>query len=192
MTSMERAEQNYFQIFIKSSVALVLCLVARLIPLRAPNIEPIFAVMMPFSKAYGAFVAFSFTILSILIYDISTGTLGVQTFFTAGAYGIISLWSASYFKNNKENKWNYVHFAIFGTLLYDALTGLTVGPIFFHQSFLGSLVGQIPFTALHLFGNITFALVLSPAVYNFLIKKPDKKLEKKSREIIGILHPKTI
>lgn len=181
---MVASEKNYF----KFSLALVLCLLVRLIPLRAPNVEPILATIMPMSCAYGAFVGFSFAISSILLYDGLTGTLGVQTFFTAGAYGILGLWATSYFKKRQGNTMDYVTFAIFGTLLFDGLTGLTVGPIFFHQSFLGSLVGQIPFTALHLLGNISFAFILSPAIYNFLIKK------KKTKPLphINILNPKTI
>ncbi len=142
----------------------------RLIPFRAPNVEPILATLMPLSKASGALASFSFAVLSILLYDAITHTLGVQTFFTTLAYGTISLWSVYYFSKHKANTWGYVRFAIWGTLFFDALTGLTVGPIFFHQSFLGSLVGQIPFTMLHLIGNITFAIILSPIIYNFLIK----------------------
>ena len=163
-------KKKYFKIVL----GIILCLLARLIPFRAPNIEPIMATLMPFSRAYGALAGFSFAVLSILLYDITTSTLGMQTFFTAGAYGILGLWYANYFKNfkkHKDDKWIYVRFAIIGTLFYDALTGLTVGPLFFHQSFFESFVGQIPFTALHLLGNISFAFVLSPAIYNFLIRK---------------------
>lgn len=168
---MEIDKKKYFKIIL----GIALCLLARLIPFRAPNIEPILATTMPFSKVYGALVGFSFAVLSILLYDVLTGTLGAQTFFTAGAYGIVGLWSASYFRKHKEGAWSYARFAIIGTLFFDAATGLTVGPIFFHQSFLGSLVGQIPFTALHLLGNIVFAFVLSPAIYNSLIRKKVKQ-----------------
>lgn len=162
--------------YLKLALIFTLCLFARLIPFRAPNIEPIFASVMPTSRAYGALIGFSFAVLSILLYDIFTGTLGVQTIFTAGAYGVIGLWAASYFKKQKTNKWSYVRFAVVGTLFFDAVTGLTLGPIFFHQSFLNTLVGQIPFTMLHLLGNITFAIILSPAIYNFMIKKKKRKL----------------
>ncbi|MBU0999245.1 hypothetical protein KKG24_02985 [Patescibacteria group bacterium] len=186
---MEASIKNYFKFFL----GLILCLLVRLIPFRAPNVEPILATMMPFSKVYGAFVGFSFAVLSILLYDIVTGTLGIQTFFTAIAYGILGLWAARYFSaqkcvpGGKKDKWGYVRFAIFGTLFFDAFTGLSVGPIFFHQSFFGSLVGQIPFTALHLLSNVVFAFALSPTIYNFLIrKKKEKKLS-----FISIFHPKT-
>ena len=195
MTWMNANKKNYLKFFL----ALVLCLLARMIPFRAPNVEPILATMMPFSKAYGALVGFSFAVLSILLYDILTGTLGVQTFFTAGAYGVLGLWAASYFSaksgstsGEKNNTRDYVRFAIIGTLFYDGLTGLTVGPLFFHQSFFGSLVGQIPFTVLHLIGNISFAFILSPAIYNFLVKKRKKKSENKFTPLVGILQPKII
>jgi uncharacterized membrane protein YuzA (DUF378 family) len=153
-----------------------------------PNIEPIMAATMPIGRIYGAVSSFFFAVLSILFYDIITHTLGIQTFFTAGAYGIVALASVYYFSRQKENKWGYVKFAVMGTLFYDAITGLTVGPLFFHQSFVTSLIGQIPFTAFHLLGNITFAIILSPAIYKYLIKKRKKE----TMPIINILNPKTI
>jgi uncharacterized membrane protein YuzA (DUF378 family) len=195
MVFMEASAKNYFKMFFKFFLALFLCLLVRLIPLRAPNVEPIFATLMPFSKAYGAVVGFSFAVLSILLFDVVTGTLGAQTFFTVTAYGMLGLASAYYFEKRKAEKWAFARFAIFGTLFFDAFTGLTVGPIFFHQSFVQSLVGQVPFTALHLAGNITFALVLSPAIYNFLIRKKDLvsiSSLKEKQPLISILNPKAI
>lgn len=177
-------KKNYF----KFSFALFLCLLFRFIPFRVPNVEPILATTMPLGRLYGAFAGFSFAVLSILLYDLLTRTLGIQTFFTALAYGIIGLFSAFYFKKNKDNTWSYVRFAIIGTLFYDVLTGLTVGPIFFHQSFMNTLVGQIPFTLLHLFSNIIFAFILSPAIYNLLIKKRKTK----TVSTFNILNPKII
>ena len=185
---MDANEKNYKKNWLKLSLALVLCLLARLLPLRAPNVEPILATVMPIGRAYGVFVGFSFAILSILLYDVVTGTLGIQTFFTAGAYGLLGLWSARYFKKIKGSRMDYVRFAVIGTILYDALTGFTVGPIFYHQPLLGSIAGQIPFTALHLLGNTAFAFFLSPLIYSFLIR------ERKNEKMIPIitLAPKTI
>ena len=178
--------KNYSKYSPKFFLALILCLLVRLIPLRAPNIEPILATTMPLSKAYGVFFGFSFPVLSILLYDMITHTLGVQTLFTVFAYGVLGIWSSRYFKNKKGTSFDYVGFAVIGTIFFDAVTGLTVGPLFFHQTFLASLLGQIPFTALHLVGNVIFAYVLSPGIYNFLIKKKTKE----SAELISILNPK--
>ena len=185
---MDTNKKNYFEFSLKFFLALAFCLLVRLIPFRAPNIEPILATTMPFSRAFGALTGFSFAVLSILLYDLATGTLGMQTFFTAGAFGILGWWAANYFKGREANAWSYVRFAILGTLFFDALTGLTIGPIFFHQSFLGALAGQIPFTALHLLGNIAFAFILSPAIYGILSR--EKKKDRPA--IISISYPKTI
>lgn len=172
---MNAQKKNYFGFSLKFSLVLFLCLLTRLIPLRAPNVEPILAATMPISKTSGAVAGLFFAIISILLYDVITHTLGVQTFFTVFAYAVVGWWAGYYFKSRASNSMNYVRFAIMGTLVFDALTGLTVGPIFFHQSFFQSLVGQIPFTAFHLLGNIIFAYTLSPAIYHFMIKKKNKK-----------------
>jgi hypothetical protein len=192
MVWMIQSEKNYF----KLALVFILCLLVRLIPFRTPNIEPILAATMPVGRAHGTFVSFSFAVLSILIYDFVTGTPGLHTFFTAGAYGIIACWAVFYFSAKSRSvpggqgiaAIEYVKFAIWGTLFFDAVTGLTIGPIFFHQSFISTFVEQIPFTALHLLGNITFAFFLSPAIYHFLIRKK----EKEKLPIIKTLNPKII
>ncbi len=147
------------------------CLFIRLIPFRAPNIEPIMTAAMPFGKAYGAFAGFLFGFLSILIYDAVTGTIGLWTVLTSFSYGIIGIASGCYFKNRKATRGQFVGFALVATLFFDGVTGLLTGPLFFDQPFMAALVGQIPFTAMHLLGNVTFAAVLSPGIYNFLVRK---------------------
>lgn len=159
------------------STSLLVCLVVRLVPFRAPNVEPILATQMPFAKLYGGSIAFLFGFLSVVLYDIVTGTGGVWTLVTATSYGVIGYISSSFFKSRDANRKNFVTLAVVSTLVYDVLTGLTVGPLVFHQSFMNALVGQIPFTALHLFGNIIFALLVSPAVYTFLLQKQESKSE---------------
>ena len=181
---MDKHKKNYLKFFL----GLFLCLFARLIPFRAPNIEPLLATLMPFGKVYGAFAGFSFGALSILLYDVLTHTLGAQTFFTVSAYGLLGVFAAFYFRKRESKIMNYVTFAVFGTLFFDAMTGLTVGPIVFHQTFSSALYGQVPFTALHLFGNIIFAIILSPAIYNVVAKN------KKPAGVpaMNIINPKAI
>ncbi len=161
--------------WLKYTVGIVTCLLIRFIPFRPPNVEPILATMMPFSKKYGIFSGFLFSFTSIALYDIFSGKIGSWTFVTAGVYGAIGFAAGIYFKNRESTAWNYAKFAIVGTIVYDIMTGLTIGPIFFHQSFMTALVGQIPFTTLHLIGNVGFAIIFSPLIYKFVIQ--NKKLE---------------
>lgn len=139
-------------------------------PFRAPNVEPIMAVIMPFGKKYGGIFSFSFAFLSILIFDIFTSGIGIWTLITGLAYGFVGLGASFFFKNRSDWK-NYAIYAIIATIFYDAVTGLTIGPLFFGQSFMVSLVGQIPFTILHLLGNVSFAIVLSPVIERWILKE---------------------
>lgn len=181
---MEIYKKNWF----KYIIGFIICLLIRLIPFRPPNIEPILATQMPFSKSYGKYTGFLFAFLSIVIFDIFTSGVGMWTFITAFAYGLLGIWASVYFINRKSNSLNYAKFAIMGTLAFDIVTGLSIGPLFFHQPFIEALVGQIPFTALHLVGNVAFAIVLSPLIYRFVIE--NKKLETSS--LINIFNPRHI
>ncbi len=147
----------------------------RLIPFRMPNIEPIMTVIMPFGKAYNGIFAFFFGSLSIILFDLVTSGLGPWTFITALAYGLVGYGASFYFKNRSGWK-NYALYAIIATILYDGITGLTLGPMFFHIPFMVALVGQIPFTIYHLLGNVTFAIVLSPAIERWVLKEKVSKV----------------
>jgi uncharacterized membrane protein len=131
------------------------------------------ATIMPLGKSYGKIMAFSFGFLSIVLFDSITSGIGIWTFVTAFAYGILGLGASYYFE--KRSGWkSYASYALMATIFYDAVTGLTIGPLFFHQSFMVSLVGQIPFTALHLLGNVSFAIVLSPVIERWFVMKESK------------------
>jgi hypothetical protein len=156
--------------WLKYIIAFISVLAFRMIPFRAPNVEPIMAVIMPFGKVYGGFMAFIFGFLSIVLFDSVTSGLGIWTLITALAYGTLGLGAQYYFKNRSGWK-NYASYAVMATITYDILTGLTIGPLFFHQSFMVSLVGQIPFTLLHLLGNVSFAIVLSPVIEKWITRE---------------------
>lgn len=148
----------------------ITCFVIRLAPFRPPNVEPVLATTMPFSKKYGPEASFLFGFLSIVLFDLFTQKVGVWTLVTAVVYGLLGLGSYFYFRKRKSNSFNYLKYAIFGTIAYDALTGLTIGPLVFKMPFMVALVGQIPFTVNHLLGNIVFSIILSPAIYKWVVE----------------------
>ena len=142
----------------------------RLIPFRPPNVEPMLATVMPFSKRYGLFGSFLFGFLGIALFDAVTSGWGIWTLITALAYGTLGIGAHYFFKNRDASVKNFLVFGIVGTILYDAVTGLTIGPLFDHQPFAMALAGQIPFTLLHLLGTVVFATLLSPALYRWVVK----------------------
>ncbi len=142
----------------------------RLIPFRLPNVEPMLATVMPFSKRYGPLGSFLFGFLGIALYDAVTSGWGIWTLVTALAYGGLGLGAHYFFKNRSASVKNFLSFGIVGTILYDAATGLTIGPLFNGQPFMAALIGQIPFTLLHLAGTIVFSVCLSPAIYRWVVQ----------------------
>ncbi|MEK9181540.1 MAG: hypothetical protein AAB786_00775 [Patescibacteria group bacterium] len=180
--------ETYKKNWLKFTLGFVACFLIRLIPFRPPNIEPILATQMPFSRAYGAYAGFLFAFFSIIFFDLITGHFGIWSLITAGTYGVLGFGATFYFRNKNPGSLDYASFAILGTLFFDAVTGLSIGPLFFQQSFMEALMGQIPFTLWHLLGNVSFALILSPAIYNFVIK--NEKLENIS--LMNLFNPKKI
>jgi len=146
----------------------------RLLP-HPPNVEPIMSTMMPFSKKWGWLSGMIFSLLAILSYDIMTGALGIWSLVTAGTYALLGVFAGLYLKN-KENKIRYyVGFSIIATIVYDAITGIGIGMLFFDQPFATTFIGQIPFTLYHLGGNIVLSSVVSPLLYKWIIT--NQKLE---------------
>lgn len=166
---------------LKYSIGLLLVVLVRMVP-HIPNVEPITATLMPYSKKWGVLGGALFGVLAVFLYDVFTGTFGAWSFFTAGAYLLLGIAAGLYFARVKDKGVvGYVGFAIIGTILYDAITGLTVGPLFFGQPFIAALMGQIPFTAMHLAGNIALAAVLSPLVERFIVMNPRLQLVTKKQ-----------
>lgn len=154
--------------WLKYAIVFLGVLLVRLLPFRAPNVEPLLSAVMPLTKRYGALEGFAFAVLSIVIYDALTAGLGIWTLVTALAYGALAVGAYFYFKNRKPTRGNFVVYSILAVLFYDIVTGLTVGPLAYGQSFSSALVGQVPFTALHLIGAVFFAVVVSPLLYRWL------------------------
>lgn len=158
---------------VKYLIALFVVILLRLLP-HPPNVEPITATLMPFGKQFGWLGGAVFGLLSVVVYDTVTGTLGPWSLLTVFGYVAIGVAAGFYFKAY-SGRGAYLGFAVIGTLLYDALTGLTVGPLFFNQSFVEALVGQVPFTLYHLAGNVALALVVSPLIERWIVG--NKQLE---------------
>src|SRR3989304_7326040 len=80
----------------------------RLIPLRLPNVEPMLATMMPFSKRYGPLGSFLFGFFGIVLFDAVTSGWGVWTLVTALAYGALGPVAHFYFKKREGPGKNFL------------------------------------------------------------------------------------
>ncbi len=141
----------------------------RLIPFRPPNFEPMLATVMPFSKRYGLVGSFVFGCLGIILFDAVTSGWGYWTWTTALCYGVLGVAAHSFFNTREANIKNFLLFGVPATILYDAIT-MFIGPLFENQTVALAIAGQIPFTAMHLLGTITFSIFLAPALYRWVIQ----------------------
>ena len=157
--------------WLKFVIGWVVVFLFRLIPFRLPNVEPMLATVMPFSKRYGPVGSFLFGFLGIALYDAVTSGWGIWTLITALSYGALGLGAHFFFKHRSASVKNFLRFGIVGTLAYDAVTGLTIGPLFNNQPFMAALIGQVPFTLLHLAGTVVFSVCLSPAIYRWVVQE---------------------
>lgn len=156
------------QASIKMTLGWIAVFLVRLFPWRPANMEPVLATMMPFAKQYGPSGAFIFGAMSIVLFDIAVGNIGQWTAITALAYGLVGVGAWYFLRNRTPGALTWTTYGVIGTLAYDALTGLTVGPLMFGQSFREAVIGQIPFTLMHIASTVTLSLTLSPAIHRWV------------------------
>jgi hypothetical protein len=82
-------------------------------------------------------------------------------------YGLVGVVSFFYFKKFKTSAFNFAVFAFLATIIFDFITGLLFAAVF-GQTLASAFILQIPFTMLHLAGNVGFALTLSPILNKWL------------------------
>ncbi|MFA6552550.1 MAG: ECF transporter S component [Candidatus Paceibacterota bacterium] len=129
------------------------------------NISPLMATELAGAKAYGPIVGGLYGALSIALVDILMGKAGQWTIITSLTYGAIGVFGAYFLKNKNAGVKNLVIASIVGTLFFDLITGVLMGPLMFGQPWSEAFFGQVPFTLRHLAGNIFFATVLAPWFY---------------------------
>jgi uncharacterized membrane protein len=114
----------------------------------------------------------------MVLYDFITGYVGIWTWVTASSYGLIGIGAYFFFKKYESKIYNYVLFSFIATILFDLVTGVLFAPVF-GVSIWNAFMLQIPFTLIHLVGNIGFALTITPILNSwftssklFSINKP--------------------
>jgi len=140
------------------------------------NVSPLMATEVAGSKAYGPWVGGLYGALSIILLDIVVGRAGTWTIVTGITYGAVGVWAAYFMKKRSATSINFVMASITGTLFFDLITGVLMGPLFYGQPWMSAIVGQIPFTLRHLVGNIAFASMLAPWFYRKIMTNPKLEL----------------
>lgn len=158
----------------KYAAGFVCTLVVRLLTpfLGLSNVSPLMATELAGSKAYGPWVGGLYGVLSIILLDGIVGRIGSWTALTALAYGAVGVCGAYVLKSRPASPWNFVAVSVAGTLFFDMVTGILMGPLLYGQPWAEAVVGQVPFTVRHLAGNMFFGALLAPWFYRKIMNNP--------------------
>jgi hypothetical protein len=138
-----------------------------------PNGDPIMGCMLPFSKQGNWWQGALFALLAMVSFDIITMKLGIWTVATALTYaGLGIMFHFAYRRIGKVKLRHYLGSGIAGVLIFDFVTGILLGPAMFGMSYAQAIVGQIPFTAMHLLTVTFFVLLLTPLIDRAIISNP--------------------
>jgi hypothetical protein len=152
-------KRNGFRLFI----SLVIANCIRLLKIL-PNNDPIMSMALPFSRRSSALTSFMFPFATMVSFDIVTGNVGLWTAVTSITYGALGL-IFHYLMKGREKVGisRYLGFGVLGVLLFDLVTGVIATPMLFPpMTFWEALVGQVPFTAMHLLTTSLFILIVTP------------------------------
>jgi len=128
-----------------------------------PNNDPIMGVLLPYAKQQKWWVAPLFAFLTMASFDIVTFKVGIWTFVTSSTYaGLGILFHFCYRRLKKVGLKEYLGSGVVGVLIFDFITGPIMSSWLFHIPFSAALIGQIPFTLLHLASVSAFILILTP------------------------------
>jgi hypothetical protein len=157
-----------------------------------PNNDPIMAMMLPYSKQKSKLKAFIFPFVTMVTFDILTNSVGVWTIVTSLTYGGLGLMFTYIYKKLQENDTKiglkvYLGSGVVGVLIFDFITGVIMAPLMFGMSFEIALLGQIPFTLLHLTTVSGYVIIITPLLDRHIVLNP--KLEDAS--ILNYLKIKT-
>lgn len=136
------------------------------------NISPLMATELAGAKAYGPWVGGAYGAVSIALLDLLVGKVGLWTLVTAISYGVVGVWGARFLTKRTASARNFALASVVGTLFFDLVTGVLMGPLLFGQPWAEAALGQAPFTLRHLAGNVFFALVLAPWFYRRIMSNP--------------------
>lgn len=129
-----------------------------------PNNDPIMSMALPFSRRSSVWTSFAFPFITMASFDFVTGYVGAWTVVTSLTYGILGVIFHYALKDRKRvGIKRYLGYGVFGVLVFDFVTGVIATPFLYPPiGFWQALIGQIPFTAMHLLTTSAFILVVTP------------------------------
>lgn len=158
--------------FLKYLISIIFCNAFRLLRF-IPNNDPIMGCMLPFSRQDKWWQGALFAFITMISFDLMTSGIGIWTLATAGTYAGLGLgFHLAYKRIGKVKLKHYLGSGIIGVLVFDFVTGVLLGPTMFGMNYMQALIGQIPFTIVHLLTVTAFILILTPVFDTSIVNNP--------------------
>lgn len=158
--------------FLKYVLGILFCNALRFLRF-IPNNDPIMACMLPFSRHGKWWQGALFALLTMVSFDFITMKVGMWTAVTALTYaGLGIMFHFAYKRIGKVKLKHYIGSGVIGVLIFDFVTGILFGPAMFGMSFAQALIGQIPFTIMHLLTATFFIILLAPLLDRAIVGNP--------------------
>lgn len=127
-----------------------------------PNSDPIMGFALPAAKNEPWWKGALFAFVVMFSFDILTGHLGLWTIVTSLTYAAVILLFHFFLKNKKSTMKLFLGSGAVAVLIFDFITGPVMSSFMFGQSFIVTLIMQIPFTLLHIVSVSFSILIISP------------------------------
>lgn len=127
-----------------------------------PNSDPIMGFILPAAKNEPVWKGPLFAFATMFVFDFFTSGIGVWTWVTSSTYAIVALAFSLLLRGKKINLQGYMGAGAIGVLSFDFITGPIMSSALFGQSFVLTLIMQVPFTIMHLVSATFSILIISP------------------------------
>ncbi len=133
-----------------------------------PNIELLMPFVLCAGLVFGPVSGFFVGCLARFAYDVYMAFVGPWSLYTAPSYGVVGLLAGVLgMRGKKYSRTEMTLIAAMLTIVYDLLTMLGFS-LQFGMPLWAAVLGQIPFTMLHLAGNCTFVFLICPRLVSFV------------------------
>ncbi len=116
------------------------------------NIDLIWGIQLLLAQIFGPIALGLWSATTILGGDLLADNWGTWSIVTSISYFLVSCLTSALVKTKNYSFINSLIFTVLVTIFYDLLTAST-GPLFFEQAWLVMLIGQVPFSLVHMVSN---------------------------------------
>jgi len=141
-----------------------------------PNVEGLMPFVLALGLVFGPVYGFVNGLLIRALYDGYLSWAGPWTVFTSLSYGVVGLLAG--FAGRFKRNWGRLELTALAaglTLVYDAVTMLAFGAML-GIPFAALVAGQVPFTLVHVAGNVVFVFLFAPVLAKAANKATQEEL----------------